>query len=571
MRCLRLSTSSIALVRVSACLAGMAVLSGCSSDATRFQSMFTSVQRPAVQPLPAGVDAMATASVQPAAQAPKVGPLINGIPRPLADLGAAARRLFPASNSQPLPAQTPLAQPQPLPAMLPVSSPSPVTVANTPLLAPVAAPQLPSPQPVVAQSAPVLAPVLAPVSVPAANGVTPKLDTSATGAIAPAVPSRQNGWTTDRGTKVVMREGETVYNLSRRFGVPASEILRANGIDKAGSVRSGQELIIPAYHFSQDAGVSAPDANPDTAIAKGSRGTVFDIPDDRAPAPTPRPGDAVAVLPTVPQPKAKGVDSMSVGAVAAAKPANPADNDLASGLPVDQPLMEAGRDGTYKVQPGDSLHAIAKKTGISVGQLRAANGLDAEGRIRVGQTLNLAGTAATAAASDGVDGNVTGKRGSTVTAKSARVDQTTTAAIDPKQADPVKPAAPSTSASAGDLRWPVQGKVETAFRATDNGKPNDGIDIDVAPGTPVKAADGGTVIYSGSGLAEFGNTVLIRHDNGLVTVYGHADQLKVERNQRVNKGDVIAVAGQSGRAAKPKLHFEVRKNSVPVDPMLFLQ
>lgn len=544
----------------------MAALSGCSSDATRFQSMFTSVQRPAAaQPLPAGVDAMSTASVQP----PRVGQLVNGVPRPVANVGAAAP-LLPAATAQPLSAPPVLPQPQPMPTMQPVRAPTPVTVANTPLLAPVAAPALPAPPPapaVVAQTQ--TPPLLAPV----APGVTPRLDPSSTGAIAPAAPTRKNGWTTERGTRVVMREGETVYNLSRRFGVPASEILRANGIDKAGSVRTGQELIIPAYHFSQEAGVSAPDANPETAIAKGSRGTVFDIPADRAPAPTPRPGDAVAVLPTVPQPKAKGVDSMAVGSVAPQAPANPGDTASATNAPVDQPLMEAGREGTYKVQPGDSLHAIAKKTGITVGQLRAANGLDAEGRIRVGQTLNLAKGATVPAASDGVDGNVTGTRGSTsATAKANRIDQTTTAAIDPAESKPKKPEAPSTStASGGNLRWPVQGKVETAFRANDNGKPNDGIDIDVAPGTPVKAAEGGTVIYSGSGLAEFGNTVLIRHDNGLVTVYGHADTLKVERNQRVNKGDVIAVAGQSGRAAKPKLHFEVRKNSVPVDPLLYLQ
>ncbi|NJR14211.1 MAG: M23 family metallopeptidase [Phyllobacteriaceae bacterium] len=117
----------------------------------------------------------------------------------------------------------------------------------------------------------------------------------------------------------------------------------------------------------------------------------------------------------------------------------------------------------------------------------------------------------------------------------------------------------------------MQGKVVTAFRAPDNGKPNDGIDIEVPAGTSVKAAEGGTVIYAGGGLAEFGNTVLIRHDNGLVTVYGHADALKVERNQRVNKGDVIATAGKSGKTSTPKVHFEVRKNSVPVDPSKYLQ
>ncbi|NJR14213.1 MAG: LysM peptidoglycan-binding domain-containing protein [Phyllobacteriaceae bacterium] len=89
------------------------------------------------------------------------------------------------------------------------------------------------------------------------------VDPLATGSVVANTTQKPTGWTTVNGTKVVMREGETVYNLSRRFGVPASEILRANGIDKAGSVRSGQELIIPSYNYSAEAPVSAPDATPE--------------------------------------------------------------------------------------------------------------------------------------------------------------------------------------------------------------------------------------------------------------------------------------------------------------------
>ncbi len=115
------------------------------------------------------------------------------------------------------------------------------------------------------------------------------------------------------------------------------------------------------------------------------------------------------------------------------------------------------------------------------------------------------------------------------------------------------------------MRWPVRGKVLAA-----KGKA-DGIDIAVPAGTPVKAAENGVVIYAGDGLKEYGNTVLVRHENGLVTVYGHNENIKVSRGDKVIRGQEIARSGMSGNAASPKLHFEVRKNSTPVDPGAYLE
>ena len=79
------------------------------------------------------------------------------------------------------------------------------------------------------------------------------------------------------------------------------------------------------------------------------------------------------------------------------------------------------------------------------------------------------------------------------------------------------------------------------------------------------------VIYSGDGLKEYGNTVLVRHDDGLVTVYAHASDLKVNRGDKVKRGQTIASSGMSGNAKTPRLHFEVRKNATPVNPSDFLE
>lgn len=126
---------------------------------------------------------------------------------------------------------------------------------------------------------------------------------------------------------------------------------------------------------------------------------------------------------------------------------------------------------------------------------------------------------------------------------------------------PAEPAAPT-----ADFRWPARGRVITGFGT--NG--NEGINIAVPEGTPVKAAEGGTVAYAGSELKGYGNLVLIRHDNGYVSAYAHNGELAVKRGDKVKRGQTVAKSGQSGNVNSPQLHFEIRKGSSPVDPMPYL-
>ncbi len=102
----------------------------------------------------------------------------------------------------------------------------------------------------------------------------------------------------------------------------------------------------------------------------------------------------------------------------------------------------------------------------------------------------------------------------------------------------------------GRMRWPVRGRVVSGY-GTGGGKANDGIDIAVPEGTPVKAAENGVVIYAGDGLKEFGNTVLVRHENGLVTVYGHASELKVNARRE----------GQARPGDRPLGHERLRRHA----------
>jgi murein DD-endopeptidase MepM/ murein hydrolase activator NlpD len=120
------------------------------------------------------------------------------------------------------------------------------------------------------------------------------------------------------------------------------------------------------------------------------------------------------------------------------------------------------------------------------------------------------------------------------------------------------------------FRWPLRGRVINNFGAKVSGAANDGIDLAAPEGTPVRAADDGVVAYAGNELKGYGNLVLVRHANGFVTAYANASELMVKRNEQVHKGQVIAKSGQTGTAANPQLHFEIRKNSAPVDPMKYL-
>jgi murein DD-endopeptidase MepM/ murein hydrolase activator NlpD len=127
--------------------------------------------------------------------------------------------------------------------------------------------------------------------------------------------------------------------------------------------------------------------------------------------------------------------------------------------------------------------------------------------------------------------------------------------------------APVTSGS-GQLAWPVSGPVTSGFGSR-WGRMHEGIDIAVGTGTPVHAAAAGTVIYAGW-MEGYGNLVAIDHGNGLSTAYGHNSALACSVGQSVSAGQVIAYSGSTGHSTGPHVHFEVRVNGSPVDPLGYL-
>ena len=323
-----------------------------------------------------------------------------------------------------------------------------------------------------------------------------------------AVPSRSvAARSAGQGTTIIVGTSDTLEGLARRYNVTSAAILQANGYRGPRALSPGQQLIIP-----RQTATAAP------ALA----------------APASRPVAAAAVAPSV-----------------------------------------------HVVNRGDTLLSIAHRNRVSVAELARANGLDPQAKIRLGTKLTVP-SARTAAATPALPEPVAVAQPVAPMAapaprmaaaavgpqQSVRLAQATTKVEEPAAETPVK-AAEATGALP-TFRWPVRGKVITSYGAKTNGKSNDGINLAVPEGTPVKAAEDGVVAYSGNELKGYGNLVLVRHSNGYVTAYAHASELMVKRGDTIKRGQVIAKSGQSGEVGSPQLHFEIRKGSSPVDPLQFL-
>jgi murein DD-endopeptidase MepM/ murein hydrolase activator NlpD len=252
--------------------------------------------------------------------------------------------------------------------------------------------------------------------------------------------------------------------------------------------------------------------------------------------------------------------------------------------PASKPVAVASAaPSVHVVNHGDTLLSISRRNHVPVAELAKANKLEPSSKLRLGMKLTVPGAKTAAAAPVAQPAAVVATQpavaplapatkvaaATTVPPQTAHLAQATTKIEDAPAAEtPVK--ASEATGALPTFRWPVRGKVITAYGAKANGKANDGINVAVPEGTPVKAAEDGVVAYSGNELKGYGNLVLVRHSNGYVTAYAHASELLVKRGDTIKRGQTIAKSGQSGEVGSPQLHFEIRKGSSPVDPLQFL-
>lgn len=577
-------------VAAMALIAGLG--SGCSSGFTRFDSsLYTSAAEQAapVQEYP-GVDSESTGSIGripvpqgdiygggsavasagaysqqtyntqayvPVASAPAIER--SSLPSPIANAPAYDKPplLAPASTSKPRnidPVNTASLAPAVAAASEPVQQAAKKAVASAPAVtktvaaAPAAVAKTVAAAPAVAKTvaaAPAVAKTVA--AAPAAVAKTVAAAPAVAKTVAAELPAKaattatERGWTATGGTTIALREGETLYNLSKRYGVPVSAILSANNIKDATSVQSGQNIVIPTYVYSRSAPVSAPDNDPAQQSASSARGQLA--------------AERASIAAVAPADQAKTQVASSASAVNAAATS----------------AATVGGARAVKVAAGDSLARIASRNGVSVSALKAANGLTSD-NIRIGQVLSLPGAGtATAAAKAATDPVTTAATKANATVRTAADGpkpyvQPKAGSAETASTEPVAPARTGIE----EFRWPVRGRVISNFGEKTASGRNDGIDISVPEGTAVKAVENGVVVYAGSELEGLGNLVLIRHADGWVSAYAHNKAIDVNRGDQVNRGQTIARSGRTGNADMPKLHFELRKNSAPVDPLKHL-
>ena len=228
--------------------------------------------------------------------------------------------------------------------------------------------------------------------------------------------------------------------------------------------------------------------------------------------------------------------------------------------------------GYYRVKRGDTLLRISLDHGQSYKDIALWNNLSDPNQIEVDQLLIIksptasksASAASAASKKSPVGENVVAGAGA-AKAAALKSDTTKTEAI---KTDPLKSDASSSPVAEPGIRlsWPAQGKVVEEFS---EGK-NKGIDIAGKLGEPVQAAADGKVVYAGNSLRGYGNLVIVKHDNTYLTAYAYNKSLLVKEGDSVRKGQKIAEMGDTDTNAV-KLHFEVRVNGKPVNPMQFLQ
>jgi len=247
--------------------------------------------------------------------------------------------------------------------------------------------------------------------------------------------------------------------------------------------------------------------------------------------------------------------------------------------------------GMHLVRPGDTLLGIARQYGVTIRDLTSWNAIPNPNQLAVGQQIRVAPLAGAVAQPIAIAQPVEIQPVLPPGVERPSTDRVPTEPVGPVikvepkggrqpysdevwaslQPRPTMPSpAPSTSSAPASAQetvwlWPASGNlIETYDEAT-----NKGVDIAGKPGDPVVASAAGTVMYSGSGLRGYGKLIIIKHDANYLTAYAHNQELLVKEGESVAKGQKIAELGSTD-ADRPKLHFEIRKQGRPVDPMKYL-
>ena len=227
----------------------------------------------------------------------------------------------------------------------------------------------------------------------------------------------------------------------------------------------------------------------------------------------------------------------------------------------------------YRVQAGDTMYGISRNFGITVAQLKELNSLNSD-LLSIDQELYIKKFESKTTQKSNI--KIAEKKDKIAEprkkeAKKTSENKAIVKAETTKKTTSSVYSSPNTgNANKFPAEWenafllPVNGRVSSPFGMR-GGRLHKGVDISAPPGTAIKAAFAGTVTYTGF-LRDYGNVIIVEHGNEVVTVYAHNEINLVKKSDKVNKGDVIARLGSTGRSTGPHLHFEIRVVNKPIDP-----
>jgi murein DD-endopeptidase MepM/ murein hydrolase activator NlpD len=353
--------------------------------------------------------------------------------------------------------------------------------------------------------------------------------------------------------RVAVANGDTLYGISRRYGVPTRAIIDANGLQPPYRLVTGASLALPQVRTHL---VVAGDTLRTVARQYGVDASTLASTNHLAPPYTIRLGETL-ILPAAVE-AARAVPPPPAPAVVASPSAPVAVAVLPTARQAAPPLPAASLSTPVGMPPPAAPAAMPGLAPPSPVQPPAPP---------PPQAVALAPPAAVAVAP--------------LSGGTAPLPLRPPPAVEPQPPLPAPPtpeakraeqeaALPPATVSAKGFLWPVRGRVVATYGTDAEGGRNDGINIAAPAGTPVLAAEAGEVAYAGNELKGYGNLILLKHRDGLVTAYAHNETLLVKRGDKVTRGQAIAKVGATGAVSDPQLHFEIRRGARALDPSEFL-